>query len=117
MSSLYAENRPFEIELLLGGGHVVPAKLWPDGLRANRNPSVAGAASDGTREAARGAAVMVVRNALLKNRDKPIEIEDGDTLWIIPTGSVMAARFRDPAVESGEKSYGFSPDRLGGEPE
>jgi len=47
------------------------------------------------------------------NREKPIEVEDGDSYWIIPTGSVAAARFRDRTIKGERGAFGFSPDRLG----
>lgn len=114
-----AESTPFEVELHLGAGIVVPFKLWEDRLRDSRDPTVAGIAVQiGGREGAREAGVAMVERAVTRNLDEPLHIEDGDTLWIIPARSVQVVRFRDPTIKRGPSkagmSFGFSADRLGG---
>lgn len=110
-----AQPPPFEVELHLGGGVVVPFKLWEHDLREHRNVQVkAMAIQHGAgREAARAAAIFLTEKAVTTNREKPIEVEDGDSYWIIPTGSVAAARFRDRTIKGERGAFGFSPDRLG----
>jgi hypothetical protein len=105
---------PFEVELHLGGGVVVPFKLWEDLLREARDPQVRVQAQQGGREAARTAGLTVAQNAVTKNRDKPLLVEDGDSLWVIPVGTVQAVRFRDPTIKGERQPFGFSADRLGG---
>jgi hypothetical protein len=107
------EAPPFEVELHLAGGVVVPFKLYEEGLRHARHPAVAAAAQKGGRENTRSAAVTVAEDAILRNGKGPITVEDGDTLWIIPTATVMAVRFRDPTIKGQRGAFGFSADRLG----
>jgi hypothetical protein len=113
------ESPPFELELHLGGGVVVPFKLWEDRLREHRDPSIASIAVQGGREAARAAGVAIAESAVTKNLDQPLTVEDGGSLWIIPARSVLAVKFTDPTIGSrGSRgdgaAFGFSGDRLGG---
>lgn len=108
-----AESPPFEVELHLAGGVVIPFKLWEDRLREHRDPAIAAIATQGgDREAARAAGVAMVEKALTKNLDKPLYVDDGGTLWIIPASSVQAAKFTDTTMEGERSAYGFSAGRL-----
>jgi hypothetical protein len=109
-----AESPPFEVELHLAGGVVIPFKLWEDRLREHRDPTIAAIAAQGggDREAARAAGVAMVEKALSKNLDKPLYVEDGGTLWIIPATSVQAAKFTDSTIKGERAAYGFSAGRL-----
>ncbi len=111
------DDAPFEVEFMLGGGHVLPAKVYPDVLRESRNPRTkfAAMADGGSRQAAWGAAVDMVKQTLLKNQEQPLELGDDDTLWIVPIGTVMAGRLRDPNLKGGRKT-GFSIRGLDDEP-
>jgi hypothetical protein len=104
---------PFEIELHLGGGVVVPFKLWEEGLRQARDPQVRAQAEQGGRDAARMAGVLVAENAVTKNLEQPLLVENGDELWVIPVRTVQAVRFRDPTIKGERQPFGFSADRLG----
>ena len=106
------EPPPFEVDLHLGGGHVVSFKIFEDGLLKSRNPQVAMLARECGRENMREAAVMVAERSLLKNREDPLYVDDSGVLWIIPTGTVMAMRFRDPTVVGKPSAFGFSSDRF-----
>jgi hypothetical protein len=105
---------PFEVELHVGGGVIVRFKLFEESLRAHSDPQIAAQAQAGGREAARKAGVLVARNAVARNLETPLQVVDGDSLWIIPVGRIQAMLFRDPTVMGERQPFGFSPDRLGG---
>lgn len=109
--------QPFRVELYLGGGVVVPFTISEEWLLSHRDPGIRAMAKVGSRDALRRAASEVVERAVMRNREDPIHIEDSPALWIIPTGSVLAVKLTDPALEAGRSGFGFSPDRLGAPPE
>lgn len=108
---------PFEVELYLGRGVVVPFKLYEESLRQARDPRVRAQAEQGGRDAARMAGLLVAENAVTKNVEVPLHVEDHDSYWIIPVGTVQAVRFRDPTfaeevTEPKRLPIGFDPARL-----
>jgi hypothetical protein len=63
------------------------------------------------------AGLLVAENAVTKNLDVPLYVEDHDSYWIIPARTVQAVRVRDPTfaeVVSEPKKWplGFDPARL-----
>jgi hypothetical protein len=109
-----AHAPPFELELHVGGGVIVRTKLYEEMLRAHSDPQIAAQAQAGGREAARKAGVLAARNAVARNLETPLQVVDGDSLWIIPVGRIQAMLFRDPTIIGERQPFGFSPDRLGG---
>ncbi|MGD0862623.1 MAG: hypothetical protein ABSA21_07655 [Candidatus Limnocylindrales bacterium] len=102
---------PFEVELLLGGGVTVPIKLPETAVAASRDPIVRAALGSGDRAGLRRAALEIVYSAIMRNEDRPLTVEDGQTAWLIPTRAIQAARFRDPTAVAGEHRFGFRPER------
>lgn len=112
------EDAPFEVEFHLGGGVEVSFRLPPNALRQHRDPAIAASANTGGRGGLLKAGVTMVERAVTKNLDEPIRLVVDDSLWLIPTRGVMAARFRDPTMKGDERSaMGFSADRLGATPD
>jgi hypothetical protein len=102
---------PFEIELLLGGGVAVPIKLSERMVEAARDPAVRAAIAHGDREGLRRGAVEILYAAVMRNDDRPLTVDDGETVWLIPTHAIQAVRLRDSTVAPGEQHLGFRPDR------
>jgi len=67
------------------------------------------AAGGGTRLAMSTAVIEIVRDAVIKNREKPIMVEDGKSLWLIPTHGVQAVCFSDPSMAADQR-FGFALD-------
>jgi hypothetical protein len=102
---------PFEVELLLGGGVTVPIKLPESVVGASRDPAVRATMAPGDRAGLRRAAFEIVYSAIMRNEDRPLTVENGETAWLIPTRAIQAARFRDPTAVAGEQHFGFRPER------
>jgi hypothetical protein len=93
------DGPPFEVELHLGGGVVVPFVISEAAIRVHRNPTIKYTAETGTREGYRTGAVTIVQGMLDADDKRPVEVVDEHgSYWIIPTRSIMAVRFRDTTL-------------------
>ena len=105
----------FEVYVDLGGDVSVKFTMSEDELREHRDPHIKAIAhgadsSDDPverRTASRSAAYERVRRMIVMNVTEPISVVDGDTVWVIPTHAIRAARLRDPETGEDRRPFGF----------
>ena len=107
------DEKPFEVDFDLGGSVVIRYELNETAIRGFRHPAIAGLIGTGDRDGLRAAGYQAVLRTVTRNLETPIELIDGDGIWIIPTHAIRAVHFRDPAAGKAERPFGFAADRFG----
>ena len=111
-------GKPFEVEIDCGAATPVRFTLDEDGLRNSRNFKVRAAFHDNEGDPDDQtrlwrAALTTVRTLIERNNGKPgtdplpIEIYDGQDVWLIPEGSVRWVRLHEPEANGKRSGMGF----------
>ena len=103
--------KPFEGEVHLVGGKVVPFQLSEDDLRSlgKRSRFVIPPNDFETREGLLNIAIQLVKAALIPPLPDSLDVQDQDGRhWVIPLPMVVAMVVRDPKATPGEgRRIGF----------
>jgi hypothetical protein len=105
----------FEVYVDLGSDVSVKFTLSEEELLEHRDPHIKAIAHSADRSdepaerrtAVRTAAYERVRRMIVTNVTEPVSVVDGNTVWVIPTHAIRAARLRDPDTGENPRPFGF----------